>query len=276
MLPYGGGRARVTGSTLLLPTNAWDVNYVVADAYAAPDLVLRGARGADDGGHRVQDGTNVTHEADDDDPRGAPGWRARDRGTSVTYTLDQGQYLQLTQTAELTGTAVQSDKPVAVIGASTLMDLPLAASRADSAEQMLPPVRALGSEYVAVRYRSRGATEESVPWRIVGVGGRDEAHLRARPPRRRPHRRLAASSSPSSTLPGRSSSAARTRTHPFYLASYMTGGQPFDGTGDPEFVNVVPPAQYLPRYTFFTDPTYPETNLVVVRARDPQTGRCPT
>ena len=37
----------------------------------------------------------------------------------------------------------------------------------------------------------------------------------------------------------------------------------------------MPPAQYLPHYTFFTDPTYPETNLVVVRVRDPQTGTMP-
>jgi hypothetical protein len=55
----------------------------------------------------------------------------------------------------------------------------------------------------------------------------------------------------------------------------MTGGFPFNGRGDPEFINVVPPAQYLPRYTFFTDPTYPETNLVIVRARDPATGVMP-
>ena len=35
----------------------------------------------------------------------------------------------------------------------------------------------------------------------------------------------------------------------------------------PDFVLVVPPDQYLGQYVFFTDPTYPETNLVVVRAR---------
>jgi hypothetical protein len=63
--------------------------------------------------------------------------------------------------------------------------------------------------------------------------------------------------------------------HPFYFASYMTGGDPYDGTGDPDFVNVVAPAQYLPRYTFFTDPTYPETNLVVVRVRDAATKQFP-
>jgi hypothetical protein len=30
-------------------------------------------------------------------------------------------------------------------------------------------------------------------------------------------------------------------------------------------VNVIPPAQFMSRYVFFTDPTYSETNLVVVR-----------
>ena len=55
----------------------------------------------------------------------------------------------------------------------------------------------------------------------------------------------------------------------------MTAGASFDGDGDPEYVNVVPAAQFLPRYTFFTDPTYPETNLVIVRTRDPKSGKMP-
>jgi hypothetical protein len=49
-------------------------------------------------------------------------------------------------------------------------------------------------------------------------------------------------------------------------ATYFTDT---DCRGDPEFVNVVPPAQYLKDYVFFTDPTYPETNLVVVRVKQP-------
>jgi hypothetical protein len=45
-----------------------------------------------------------------------------------------------------------------------------------------------------------------------------------------------------------------------------TGGKA-DGRGDAEFVNVIPPGEYLNRYVFFTDPTYPETNLVIVRTK---------
>jgi hypothetical protein len=40
-----------------------------------------------------------------------------------------------------------------------------------------------------------------------------------------------------------------------------------DGYGDPDFVYDVPPAQYLSDYVFFTDPTYPETDLVIVREK---------
>jgi hypothetical protein len=36
--------------------------------------------------------------------------------------------------------------------------------------------------------------------------------------------------------------------------------------GDDEHVIVVPPAQFLSRYVFFTDPTYGTTNLVITRA----------
>jgi hypothetical protein len=32
-------------------------------------------------------------------------------------------------------------------------------------------------------------------------------------------------------------------------------------------VNIIPPAQFLSSYVFFTDPTYAETNLVIVRGK---------
>ena len=63
--------------------------------------------------------------------------------------------------------------------------------------------------------------------------------------------------------------------HPFYFAQYMTGGQPLRRRRRSRVRQRHRPAQYLPRYTFFTDPTYPETNLVVVRALDAATGQFP-
>jgi hypothetical protein len=294
MLPYGGGRARVTGSTLLLPTSAWGTDYLVADAYAPPLLALLPSERA--GPTTVviasEDETTVTLRptADIQPGTGVPGAPA---GSPASYTLNAGQYLQLTQRAELTGSAVQASKPVAVIGGATLMDVPVTTVRADTAEQMIPPVRALGSEYVAVRYRNRiTGTEEVVPWRVVAAV--DGTQLSFDPPQPGAPSALNAQQLAEFDSSGPFVVRSQDSSHPFYMAAYMTGGcgtsavsedggavgcpntdGPGEGFGDPEFLDVVPPAQYLPRYTFFTDPTYPETNLVVVRVGDAQTGQMP-
>ena len=82
--------------------------------------------------------------------------------TPVTYTLNTGQFLQITQPAELTGSPIlESDKPVGVFGASTCMRVPTNSRlTAIQGQQQLPPVGALGSEYVAVRHKSRSAPME--------------------------------------------------------------------------------------------------------------------
>jgi hypothetical protein len=298
MLPYGGGRARVTGSTLLLPTSAWDTNYVVADAYdtPSPSLLPEPRSGPTTVIVASQNGTHVTIKPTTTilptpEVAGTP------LNVPAHYTLNQGQYLQFTQSIPLTGSALQADRPVAVIGGATLMDVPITSLRADTAEQMIPPVRALGSEYVAARYRNRvPGIEEVVPWRIVGAV--DGTVLTYDPPQPGAPAAIGARQMVEYNAPGPFVVSSQDANHPFYLASYMTGGcgapAKFDdagvpscpevdggpdgpglGFGDPEFLNVVPPAQYLPHYTFFTDPTYPETNLVIVRMRDPQTMAMP-
>jgi hypothetical protein len=221
-----------------------------------------------------EDGTHVTVKPVTDILAGG-GLAGTPMNTPVTYTVNRGQYLQFTQPQELTGSAIEADQPVAVIGGSTLLDVPLSQVRADSAEQMLPPVRALANEYVAVRYRSRDKTgEEIVPWRVVGAADGTVLTYEPAAPAGAPttlKARQLVEFSDTGPFVVRSQDAA----HPFYMAAYMTGGSPFDGEGDPEFVNVISPKQYLSRYTFFTDPTYPETNLVIVRVRDAASGLFP-
>jgi hypothetical protein len=63
--------------------------------------------------------------------------------------------------------------------------------------------------------------------------------------------------------------------HPYYVGQYMSGCEVTGGTrsgdggagclGDEEYVNILPPAQWLSSYVFFTDPTYTTTNLVITR-----------
>ena len=86
------------------------------------------------------------------------------------YTLNKGEFLQIEQPAELSGSPIQSDKPVALWGGHSCLYMPTDKNACDSAQQQIPPVKALGHEYVGVRYRGRaGGTDEIVPWRIVGA-----------------------------------------------------------------------------------------------------------
>ena len=91
--------------------------------------------------------------------------------TPVTYNLNRGEYVQLSQDAELTGSPIQANNPIGVWGAASCLNVPVAATACDSAHQQIPPVKALGSEYAGVRYRNRAAAvgEETPPWRMVGA-----------------------------------------------------------------------------------------------------------
>ena len=63
-------------------------------------------------------------------------------------------------------------QPCPSIPASLNPGVPATPSDVDNAQQQIAPRRAMGSEYVAVRYRNRVAgtvAEESVPWRLIGM-----------------------------------------------------------------------------------------------------------
>jgi hypothetical protein len=277
MTPYGGGQAAVTGATLLLPTSAWDTNYIAINAYksAEGDGYPGGLPSLDI--VAFMDNTQVTILPKADIVAG-PGVMAAPAGMPVSYTLNTGQFLQITQTAELTGSPISSTQPVGVFGASAGMAVPLGQIDIDSAQQQIPPVRAMGSEYVAVRYRGRGAAldggsqNEAVPWRLVGaVDGTTLSWLPSQPPGAPTSINLGDTAE--LTTAGPFVVQSQDAAHPFYLGGYMTGGGGpddggpggFNGEGDPDWVNVITPPQYLDHYVLFTDPTYPETNLVLVR-----------
>lgn len=269
--PYGGGQSALTSATLLLPTSAWDTNYIAVDAFGA-GLV---------GGPVVaivaqQDGTAVTINpisaiAGSMTVPGTP------KGTPATYMIDRGQVVQFTQPASLSGSVIKSNYPVGVWGGKT--GLGIEACCDDSAHQQIPPVRALGSEYAVVRYRNRyDGIEEDPPWRIIGAVNGTVLSYDPAPPAGAP---LSINLGQVHTFKATGQFVVRSQddVHPFYMSAHMTGGGLYDpgpetssqdGRGDAEFVNIVPPLEYLDKYIFFTDPTYSETNLVLVRVKGPQ------
>jgi hypothetical protein len=268
--PYGGGQTALASATLLLPTSVWDTNYVAVDAFTSSVIAqMAGAQPTLDI-VASEDGTLVTIN-----PvaaiTGGVGVASGTAGTPVSYSLAKGQVLQFTQQAELTGSAITSNKPIGMWGGASCLNIDANTCCCDAAHQEVPPVKAQGHEYVAVRYRNRNddaPTDESPPWRFVGtVDGTTLTYSPSVPPGA--PTTLSSGQLVQFNAPGPFVVTSQDTSHPFYVSAHMSGCEtyfgPEDCRGDPEFVNVVPAQQYLASYIFFTDPTYPETNLVVVR-----------
>jgi hypothetical protein len=266
MLPFGAGKDdHNAGATLLLPTSAWDTNYIAVNAYkdfsygifAHPSMNILAKA----------DGTRVTllPVAAVEGGGGIPAGAA---GKPLNFTLNRGEQAQIHQAAELTGSVLQSDKPIGFIAGHPSLDIPggdTFQGDADHGEQIIPPVRELGSEYVGVMHEPR-ASEPAV-WRIIGavsgtvltwssdVGG------------------------PATLEQGAIGQfitenpfvvKSQDDQHPFILLQMMAGsGWQADlaDRGGPDVVYTVPPQQYLSHYAIFTDPTYLNTHLVIVRAK---------
>jgi hypothetical protein len=256
--PYGGGNSAVTDATLLLPTSAWDTNYLGVDGYGGGASWISIIAS--------EDHTDVTLSPTAD--MVSAGNVITPKGTPASFSMNRGEVFRFRSgPGELVGTPIQATKPVGLFGGADCLYVPASWGACDSLHEQLPPVRSLGHEYVYARYRDRVTSNvESPPVRIVGaVDGTILTYDPATP-----------NGAPSSIDSGRmaefSPSApfvvrSQDDQHPFLVVAYMTGGGPFQGRGDPEIVNVVPPQQYRSDYVFFTDPTYPETELVVVRAK---------
>ncbi|MGZ3451498.1 MAG: IgGFc-binding protein [Polyangiales bacterium] len=263
MLPYGGGSAAVTGATLLVPTSAWDTNYLAATAYralAAGKTSMNVVASEDDTTVTIL--PNVDIVAGAGLPRGAA-------GTAVEYKLNKGQHLQITQPFEITGSPIQADKPIGLFAGYPCLNVPLPINYCDHAEQAIPPIRALGHEYLAVPHRSRTPMGEKPPYRLIGAV--DGTVLQYDPPVSGPHTLKQGEVVEFETDGTPFRVRSQDKEHPFLFVTYMTGStavqgpSTYQGYGDADFHRIVPTTQYLDHYVFFTDPTYPETNLVITR-----------
>jgi hypothetical protein len=199
---------------------------------------------------------------------GGGGLMAGAANAPYTMTLNKGQYAQITQSAILSGSPVTADKPIGMFGGHQIMSIDRCCG--DHGEQMIAPVRALGWEYVAAPHGDRKPQGMSDPriYRIFGTV--DGTQLTYDPPN-------VAGNQNSVGLGGyleiRSDVPFTVHSqddqHPFAMFTYMSGAgeQGEGGWGDADFVRLVPPAQYMTHYVFFTDVTYPFTMLTVVRTK---------
>ncbi len=267
ILPYGGADTFLPSAQLLNPSASWGTNFV--GVLPIP--------GWGQGNHWMQvlareDNTTVTLQAKGVLPGGA--YPAVAANVPQVISLNAGEFAQwqFNDGIDNSGSVIDSDKPISFIGGHTYTCYRSATSTSggcDSSHQYVPPVNALGTQYVGAPHISRHGISESIVYRMVGVV--DGTTLTFSP---------AIPGAPTELAKGQVVDFEATSPfvvnsqdddHPFYSAQTMagcilTGGGPC--LGDEDYVVMLPPKQFLKRYVFFTDPSYPTTSLAVTRVAD--------
>jgi hypothetical protein len=281
ILPYGGASSYLPSAELLFPTSAWGTNYLGA-------VPQRGNFGYPQWGQIVamQDGTAVTVFPNVALPAGTS-VTAAPATTATIFNLAAGEYIQWQDSNEMSGTVIQSNNPIGFFGGTTYDCYSSSTSTGggcDSAHQQVPPISAMASEYVIAPYTTRMASlaDEVEKYRIVGaVAG---TTLTYDPPVSGAPATVAVGQVVDFDTAGGFVVQSQDDKHPFLITQFMTGCDVTGGSrpgcsaaaikqfgscclGDEEYVIIVPPAQFLQKYVFFTDPTYPTTNLVFTRSK---------
>jgi len=199
-------------------------------------------------------------------------------GELAEWTISKGEVLQITQVESISGSPVVASKPIGMFGGSPITDIPAAIGFADMTQQQITPFSQWGTSYALVPYRPRiaspsGVTPEIVPWSFIGaVDGTVLTYDPAKPPGA--PETLSAGEIVTFQTDALVTVKSQDSKHPFHVSLYMTGGANGGGApsggftfGDPDFVGVVPTDQYLDRYIFFADYTFPDTSLTLVRRK---------
>ncbi len=279
ILPFGSASSYLPAAELVLPTSAWGTNYVAMVPKATSTVWPQFGQVV-----AQEDGTTVTVVPTVDLPAGV-NVVAAPKNAVTTFSLSAGEFIQWQDAHEMSGSVLSSNKPVAFVGGHGYLCLSSKTSSGggcDSAHQMIPPVSALGSEYVSAPFLTRrdDLVDESILYRIVGAV--DGTTLTFDPPVATAPTTLARGQLADFETTGAFRVSSSDAQHPFHIVMMMPGcpnshSRPgFQTTlpscqaclGDEEFVNMLPPVQFLSAYVFFTDPTYFTTNLALVRGKD--------
>jgi len=284
IFPYGGAESYVPSATLLLPVSSWDTGYVaVSTAHVTKD----GQPGNENRTLQIvasEDATTVSMRPTVGIAGGAEvaGTLA---GTPQTWTLSRGQVLQITQREDASGSPISADKPVGLFGGASCVNLPGELPYCDLTQQQIAPFAQWGNAYALVPFAPRiasltGEAREVVPYSLVGAIDGTVLTWDPERPLGAPET-LSAGQVATFFTTALVSVKSQDDRHPFHANVYMTGSGFNGGTGkplaygqvgprtlgDPDFVNLVAADQFLDRYVFFADYTYPETTLTVVRRK---------
>jgi hypothetical protein len=234
-----------------------------------------------------QDGASVTVTPSADLEAG-PGLPSTATSSPLSIVLGANEYVQLESAEDVSGSVIVADRPVALTVNNSMMAIETQTSAgaccADATHVQNTPAQALGHDYVAAPHRSRRQDQlpESIVYRLFGV--RDGTLLSYDPPLPDAPTTLGLGEVMDFETTHAFSVKSQDPEHPFALSQLMSGGTIEDiglipgvcdefspagdsppVLGDADLAPMLPPAQFLERYVFWTDPTFGTVSLSLVR-----------
>ena len=227
----------------------------------------------------TQGGTNVT-VTPSVSTVGGGGVPALGAGQPYSTTLGEQEVLQIatkTKGADVTGTKVKADKPVAVFGGNSCANLPANKSFCDHVQEQMFPVETWGKGYLAVKFLPRGLTPENDWWRVMASENNTKVTITGAPGLAPSHTLQAGKHVQISTpaafvvkadkpislghyLLGQGAVAVplnkQVYKDPFQTPKSCAVGPSYTSMGDPAISVSVPFEQYRKQYIFLTPDTY--------------------
>jgi hypothetical protein len=257
-------------ASLLLPTTALTGNYRVTGQHGETTQGL-GAYAAVTG---TADGTSVTVKVGQNGNVVAGGGiSAAPSGGMTTFTLNAGDVVELlsgpSDSADLSGSLIQADKPVQVITGNTCFNNPSGVPACDHLESAVFPAETLGAHYVVTTPTSPNGTLVGHTVRLYGNVDNTQLVYDPKP-----------SVAPSSINAGQVIDLGLvpfdfeiTGSHEFAVASFQLGGTLADpkmvgdttpSKGDPSQSLITAVEQYRLKYVFLAPDDY-DVNFAVVQ-----------
>ena len=246
-------------ASLLLPTNVWRTRYYAAswEPYTVHQYPSQIAVTA------MQDGTKVTvtTKAATIAAQGAPAFTA---GVAQTVSLNAGDVIEIASSqGDLTGSLIDSDKPVQVISGHYCTNVPTNITACDHLEESMFPVDTLSTHYIvaapAVTSIPTGKVEVI---RIIATGA--NTTLTYDPPQAGAPTTIAQAGG-FVEIPNNAQSFQIMADQKVMVVQYMEGQDAGGATGDPAMTLAVPVEQFRTEYLFHA-PTNYESNYVDVTA----------
>ncbi|MBK8264515.1 MAG: IgGFc-binding protein [Nannocystis sp.] len=234
-------------ASLLLPTNTWTGNYVVAawptwpfGGNAVPGLYSVVAR---------FDGTTVTLKPSGTGGIVKPGGGVAADGKGV-ISLNEGDVLQVLSNynGDVTGTIIAADKPVQVFGGHKCTNVPLNVTACDHLEESMFPIETLAKEYVVVP-PVQVPNDKLDKGQVVRVIASEDATTLTFEPDQ-PGNKLLAKAGDFLELPSTTQKFVVSADKKILVAQYMVGQDGGFGASDPAMLLAVNPQQWRTAYLF--------------------------